>query len=32
MRWCFETTTHPYAEAILDRLEAGEDALVPVRT
>jgi predicted nucleic acid-binding protein len=30
MRWCFETTTHPYAEAILDRLEAGEDALVPV--
>ncbi len=30
MRWCFESTTHPYAEAILDRLETGDDALVPV--
>jgi predicted nucleic acid-binding protein len=30
MRWCFESTTHPYAEAILDRLETGDDAVVPV--
>jgi len=30
MRWCFEETAHPYAESILDRLEAGEEAVVPV--
>lgn len=31
MRWCFEETSHPYAEAILKTLEAGsDDALVPV--
>src|SRR5271156_1883406 len=29
MRWCFEPT-HLYAESILDRLEVGEDAIVPV--
>ncbi len=30
MRWCFERTTHPYAESVLDRLEAGDNAVVPV--
>ncbi len=30
MRWCFENATHPYADGILKRLAAGEDALVPV--
>jgi hypothetical protein len=30
MRWCFESATHPYAEAILDRLQTGDDAVVPV--
>lgn len=31
MRWCFDGTQHPYAEAILDRLESGSDtAAVPV--
>jgi predicted nucleic acid-binding protein len=30
MRWCFEETAHPYAESILDRLETGDDAVVPV--
>ena len=30
MRWCFEEAVHPYAESVLDRLEAGEDAIVPV--
>lgn len=30
MRWCFESAAHPYADGILNRLAAGEDALVPV--
>jgi predicted nucleic acid-binding protein len=30
MRWCFENAAHPYADGILSRLAAGEDALVPV--
>ena len=30
MRWCFENAAHPYADGILNRLAAGEDALVPV--
>lgn len=30
MRWCFESAAHPYANGILKRLAAGEDALVPV--
>jgi predicted nucleic acid-binding protein len=30
MRWCFENAAHPYADGILKRLAAGEDALVPV--
>ncbi len=31
MRWCFEQeTANPYAEAILQRLEAGDEAVVPV--
>ena len=30
MRWCFESAAHPYADGILKRLAAGEDALVPV--
>ena len=30
MRWCFENTAHPYADGVLNRLAAGEDALVPV--
>jgi predicted nucleic acid-binding protein len=30
MRWCFENATHPYAEAILDRLQTGDDVVVPV--
>jgi hypothetical protein len=30
MRWCFESAAHPYADSILKRLAAGEDALVPV--
>jgi len=29
MRWCFENAAHPYADGILKRLAAGEDALVP---
>jgi predicted nucleic acid-binding protein len=29
MRWCFESATHPYAEAILDRLQTGDEAVVP---
>ena len=29
MRWCFDETTHPYAEGILERLETGDDAVVP---
>ena len=28
MRWCFESAAHPYADGILKRLAAGEDALV----
>ena len=30
MRWCFENAAHPYADAILSRLAAGEDAIVPM--
>jgi predicted nucleic acid-binding protein len=30
MRWCFESATHPYADSILDRLAAGDTAVVPV--
>ncbi|MGA8760609.1 MAG: hypothetical protein WB611_30640 [Stellaceae bacterium] len=30
MRWCFENAAHPYADGILNRLAAGEDALVPI--
>ncbi len=30
MRWCFESAAHPYADSILQRLAAGEDAVVPV--
>jgi predicted nucleic acid-binding protein len=30
MRWCFENAAHPYADSILQRLAAGEDAVVPV--
>lgn len=30
MRWCFDGTANPYAEAILQRLEAGDEAVVPV--
>ena len=30
MRWCFENTTHAYADLLLSRLEAGEGAIVPV--
>jgi predicted nucleic acid-binding protein len=30
MRWCFDEATHPYAEGILERLETGDDAVVPV--
>jgi predicted nucleic acid-binding protein len=30
MRWCFENAAHAYADGILNRLPAGEDALVPV--
>jgi hypothetical protein len=30
MRWCFEDAAHPYADSILDRLQAGEEAAVPV--
>ena len=30
MRWCFESAAHPYADGILQRLAAGEDAVVPV--
>ena len=29
MRWCFENAAHSYADGILSRLAAGEDALVP---
>jgi hypothetical protein len=29
-RWRFENAAHPYADGILNRLAAGEDALVPV--
>jgi hypothetical protein len=32
MRWCFESAAHPYADGILKRLAAGEDALVPEPT
>jgi hypothetical protein len=30
MRWYFESAADPYADGILKRLAAGEDALVPV--
>lgn len=30
MRWCFEPGTHRYAEFILEKLEAGDTAVVPV--
>ena len=30
MRWCFESAAHPYADGILNRLAAGEGAVVPV--
>ena len=30
MRWCFENATHAYADALLSRLETGEEAVVPV--
>jgi predicted nucleic acid-binding protein len=30
MRWYFEQATHAYAESILDRLQAGEEAVVPI--
>ena len=30
MRWCFDNAVHPYADAILARLAAGEDAVVPI--
>jgi len=29
MRWCFQNTTHPYADGILQELTSGE-ALVPL--
>jgi predicted nucleic acid-binding protein len=30
MRWCFESAEHPYADAILLKLAAGDNAIVPV--
>ena len=30
MRWCFQYTSTPYAEAVLEHLLAGQQALVPV--
>jgi predicted nucleic acid-binding protein len=30
MRWCFEPSAHPYADAILQNIVAGDDAVVPV--
>jgi predicted nucleic acid-binding protein len=30
MRWCFENAAHPYADSVLRRLAAGDDAIVPV--
>lgn len=30
MRWCFDNAVHPYADAMLARLAAGEDAVVPI--
>jgi predicted nucleic acid-binding protein len=30
MRWCFESAEHPYADAILQKLAAGDNAIVPV--
>jgi predicted nucleic acid-binding protein len=30
MRWCFENTSTPYAEEVLEQLLAGEQAQVPV--
>ena len=29
MAWCFDDETNPYSEALLARLEADEEALVP---
>jgi predicted nucleic acid-binding protein len=30
MRWCFESAEHRYADAILQKLAAGDNAIVPV--
>lgn len=30
MRWCFEETSTPYAEAILEEMVNGAEAIVPV--
>ena len=30
MRWCFENTGNPYAEAVLQKLSAGEGAAAPI--
>ena len=30
MRWCFEETSTPYAEAILEEMINGAEAVVPV--
>jgi predicted nucleic acid-binding protein len=30
MRWCFESAEHLYADAILQKLAAGDNAIVPV--
>lgn len=30
MRWCFENTSNPYAESILQQLASGGDAVAPV--
>ena len=30
MRWCFESAAHPYADSVLERLAAGDIAIVPV--
>ena len=30
MRWCFEETSNAYAEDVLERMAAGEAAIVPV--
>lgn len=30
MRWCFENTHNPYAEAVLQRLRGDNRAIVPL--